>query len=268
MLVDVHAHVYPPNFPDSSLPALLATARDRGVVAIVNVPESLRDCETVFALSHRFPMLRPAAGLHPVQGGRSVVKEEVGPVLEFVRQHVDEIVAVGECGLDYSPHVFRATPEVSEADQREEQLAVFRAQLSLAAELNLPVNVHSRSAGHHAITEILSYPNLPAVLHAFDGRAAHAVRAAQSGLHLSVPSSIVRDPTIRKWVAAVPLDSLLLETDSPALPAERGGASQPADVDIAAREIAAIKGVGFDIVAAITGENARKLFPGIDRVGG
>lgn len=137
----------------------------------------------------------PNAGLHPVQatasgedgapGCRSATLEELPPVLDFIRSNADRLVAVGEVGLDFSPHVLRndllmAGPGGNEAAKAAQRL-IFEQQIALAMELGLPLNVHSRSAGHHAIDCLIRCGTTSALLHAFDGKLQHAVRGAAAG---------------------------------------------------------------------------------------
>lgn len=89
--------------------------------------------------------------------------------------------------------------------------------LAWGQELGLAVNVHSRSAGHHAIALLQEAGVNRAVLHAFDGKAHYAEQGAALGYYFSVPPSVVRSPHMQKMVKRLPLDSLLLETDAPAL---------------------------------------------------
>ncbi|CAI5982924.1 unnamed protein product [Closterium sp. NIES-64] len=136
------------------------------------------------------------------------------------------------------------------------QREVFQRQLSLAAELGLPVNVHSRSAGHHAIEEIVQ-SGLPAtsaaLMHAFDGRLVHAERAERhGGFFFSVPPSVVRSPQTQKLVKGLPLSCLVLETDSPALAPEKGATNEPCNIVVSCREIARIHGVTVAEVAKTT----------------
>jgi len=106
-----------------------------------------------------------------------------------------------------------------------------------------------------------------ALLHAFDGRAAHALSAVARSprFYFSVPPSTVRSPQMQKLVAALPLERLVLETDAPALPPVKGGVNTPANVTESLREVARIKGVGVDEAATVTSENAVRLFPRLRR---
>lgn len=268
--IDCHAHVYPPLFPEDEIKSIQQRAWDDGVRAIVTVPETLEDAEKVLQLSKAYPLLKPCAGIHPVQpipnhndpntpACRSVAMEEVYPMLEFIRQHHQDLVAIGEIGLDFSPHVFRGNEEESKEIQRN----VFREQLKLAKELDLPVNVHSRSAGHYCIEELVHLGIQKALLHAFDGKAGHALKGAEHGYFFSVPPSIVRSPQMQKLVKQVPIQNLVLETDSPALPPIAKETNYPWNVSISCAEIARIKGMGVEEVADIMMENTKRLFPRI-----
>lgn len=186
---------------------------------------------------------------------------EVQPVLDFIRHHADQLVAVGEIGLDFSPHVVG-----NNTDLREVQQAVFQHQVLLANELGLPVNVHSRSAGHYAIEALISNGAQGALLHAFDGKLGHALKGAQAGFYFSVPPSIVRSPQNQKLVKGLPLDRLVLETDSPALGPEKAGVNVPANIQISCAEIARIKGLSVAEVQQITTENALRLFPRLNNM--
>ncbi|GAB5592918.1 hypothetical protein Unana1_07818 [Umbelopsis nana] len=147
-----------------------------------------------------------------------------------------------------------------EEHYREVQRQVFRQQIELAINADLPLNVHSRSAGHYAIEELQKAGAQRAVLHAFDGKASHALKGVEAGYYFSVPPSIVRSPQKQKLVASLPLSHLLLETDSPALGPNKDEDNQPSNVHISAMEIARIKNEQISEVIRITGENAHKLF--------
>jgi TatD DNase family protein len=269
MLIDCHAHCYTPQYSKPDLEQLWAGSRAAGLAAIVTVPESLDDCHTVLQLAAEQPLVKACAGLHPVQpvhtdkpysGVRCVALEDLPPALEFIRQHADQLVAVGEVGLDFSPHVIGSS-DTSSQEGRAVQQQVFAAQIQAANDLGLPLNVHSRSAGHYAIDTLVQNNAGGALLHAFDGRAVHALKAVAAGYYLSVPASVVRSPHMQKLVQQLPLDHLVLETDSPALGPDKGGSNQPSNVRLACSYLAKAKGLSEMEVAAITTANAMKLFP-------
>jgi TatD DNase family protein len=151
-LIDCHAHLS--HFSDASLVDVLEGASAAGVAAIVAVSEGLADGKRTLALCTAHPRLvRPCVGLHPAQASgltapgapqwRSATEEELPAVLALIRGNAQRLVGVGEVGLDFSPHVQRAGDGGA---GRDVQRRIFAAQLALAAELGLPVNVHSRRA--------------------------------------------------------------------------------------------------------------------------
>lgn len=163
---------------------------------------------------------------------------------------------MGEVGLNFSPHVLRGDKSLKDV-----QLRVFAEQIRAANELGLPLNVHSRSAGHYAIEALIANGANSALLHAFDGKLGHALKGPSAGFCFSVPPSIVRSNQKQKLVTGLHLDSIVLETDSPALGAEKGVDNCPANVQISCAEVARLKGVSVEDVVQITTENALKLFP-------
>jgi TatD DNase family protein len=199
--------------------------------------------------------LAPCLGLHPDRfSDRRPVFDpaELERVTAQIRANRFQIVAIGEVGLDR----WVCQDEAKRAAQRE----AFARIVDLARKLDLPLNVHSRSAGHHAIDMLLEKDARRVLMHAFDGKPVHALRGAEAGFLFSIPPSIVRSPQKQKLVKALPLSALALETDSPVLGAERDQRNEPAQITVALRAIAEIKGLGEEEVARQTTENARRLF--------
>ncbi|KAK9702218.1 hypothetical protein K7432_011346 [Basidiobolus ranarum] len=269
-MFDCHAHIYSTQFLGKDITIILQEAELVGVKGILSVPEKLSDVDEIQELANLNPIIKPCAGLHPVQVEkdgkvRSVMEVEVGPMIEKIRElnEKQKIFAIGEIGLDFSPHVLSSeiNPKVSAEKLKEIQCYVFSAQLKVARELNLAVNVHSRSAGHYAISMLEAHKIELAVLHAYDGKASSAKKGVELGYYFSIPPSILRSPQKQKLVSVVPLSNLLLETDSPALGPEKGVDNVPSNLIISAREIARIKDVSVEEVIRITTENAYKVFP-------
>jgi TatD DNase family protein len=246
-LVDVHAHLYGDAFSED-LDDVLGRAEKAGVQGILAVSEGVSDVEEILALARRYPLIKPCAGLHPAV----LDWEEAQEMVAFIRGHRESLVAIGEVGLDYWV--------AKEVSQRELQRRIFTCQISLARELELPVNVHSRSAGRHTI-ELLRENGLRDVLmHAFDGKASSAREGLEAGYYFSIPPSIVRSPQKQKLVRHLPLERLMLESDSPVLGPTTTERNEPSNVALACRWVAQIKGIPADEVARMTTENARRLF--------
>ncbi|KAJ1976167.1 putative deoxyribonuclease tatdn3 [Dimargaris xerosporica] len=238
-------------------------------------------------------------GVHPVQPNATYTEATlnqgshgISPILPKVRAvrpdelpslwtqalttqlpHHPEWVGIGEVGLDYSPHVLRlAGPETSKAAQTQ----VFVQQIQLAQRCQLPINVHSRQAGRHVLdliethygtnhsnqtTGILTTPTIPVLLHAFDGRPSVVRRGLALGCYFSIPPAVTFDSTFQRLVQLVPLDRLVLESDTPALGPVPQQPNAPMSVKTSAEYIARIKGLTLVQVADATTRNALRLFP-------
>ena len=146
--------------------------------------------------------------------------------------------------------------------ERTRQRTVLSRFVALSNELGLPLNVHSRSAGHYTIDHLIESGAQRVLMHAFDGRASYALAGVEAGFFFSIPPSIVRSPQKQKLVRRLPLDALLLETDSPVLGPTREERNEPANVRVSAEAIAAIKDVPVDEVLEVTTRNAVALFGG------
>lgn len=246
--VDTHTHLNDPAF-DADLEAVLERARQAGVRAIVVVGESLADAEKNLTLTDAYrELLRPAAGLFPTRLDRA----EAERLEALLRSHPERWIAVGEVGLDYW--------KVQQEEERELQRELFARFIALSIELDLPLNVHSRSAGRQTIELLLAHGARRVQMHAFDGRAAKALPAVEAGYMFSVPPSIVRSAQKQKLVKRLPLSSLLLETDSPVLGATPSERNEPAKVRVSARAVAELKGISEGEVLEVTTDNALRLY--------
>lgn len=255
-MIDCHAHLALVDFDDDR-PDVLERARQTGVKRIVVVGEDLPDDRRVLEVCGRHrAVLYPAVGLHPdrfAEDRPAPSDKEIEAVCDLARRHRSEIVAIGEVGLDYWA--------VKDDQRRAMQRRCLERMAALAAELNLPLNVHSRSAGHYTL-DLLAACNAKRVLmHAFDGKAGYAQQAAESrGWLFSIPPSVVRSAQKQKLVRVLSLESIALESDSPVLGPDPGERNEPANLTHAVRCIAAIKGVSEKEVREITDRNARRLF--------
>ncbi|KAJ3213132.1 putative deoxyribonuclease tatdn3 [Dinochytrium kinnereticum] len=275
-LIDCHAHFYPPNFDEPFIRQhlLLRTRPELMLDRVILTPESLDDFDVVLNLCSSISStltttggngakLFTCLGLHPVHAIQ--FHETLDGVLTRIRESANHIVGVGEIGLDFSPWVLQSQQTHLNTTDLDSikllQKHVFKSQVLEAKSLNLPVNVHSRNAGHHAIAVLEECEMLHrSLLHAFDGAPKHAVRAASLGATFSVAPILVRDPAMRRWIERVPMESLVLESDAPALAPEKGAVNVPANVGMACEALAGVKGVSVEEVARLTRANAMRLF--------
>jgi len=246
-LVDTHTHLCSREF-DGDRDQVIERAKAAGVRGIIAVGETLKDAEKNLSLSKQYSLLHPAAGLYPTILDIAQARR----LHEFILAHPSELTAIGEVGLDYW--------KVKGEDDREIQREIFRHFIRLSKQLDLPLNVHSRSAGRHALSLLLEENAKKVQLHAFDGKAATALKGVEAGFFFSIPTSIVRSRQKQKLVRRLPLSALLVETDSPVLGDDPGTRNEPANVVQSVRTIAEIKGIPAEEAAEAILENTRRLY--------
>jgi TatD DNase family protein len=246
-IADTHAHLCDPAF-DPDLDLVLERAVAAGLSAVIAVGENMEDAEKNLALAARHPMVRAAAGLYP----KYIDLELAGKMRDFIRSNKEKLAAIGEVGLDYWI--------VKEEPEREKQREILRSFIDLSLELDLPLNVHSRSAGRHAVDVLLERPARKVQLHAFDGKVSAALPAVEAGFFFSIPPSIIRSEQKQKLVKKLPLSCLLIETDSPVLGPVARERNEPANAFFAVKAIAELKGIQESEVIEAVKWNARRLY--------
>ena len=258
-MIDSHCHLADEVFA-ADLEAVVVRAREAGLERALTILAAGDDKEEAQAarLLSLWPGVRFAVGVHP--HAASAFSEAPDEAAVRVRQQIARTPAaraIGEIGLDY--HYDFATPAV--------QQKVFRAQVSLACELDLPVVIHTREADEDTV-RILSDTTAGrppgGVLHCFTGGPALARAALELGFYISL-SGIITFPKaeeLRETVRAVPLDRVLIETDSPFLAPvpHRGKRNEPAYVARVAQTVAEMHGLSADDVRRRTAANFHALF--------
>jgi TatD DNase family protein len=255
VIVDTHAHLCDPLF-DPDRAEVIERAVAAGVSSVIIVGETLVDARRNTDLAALYPSLRPAAGLYPSHLDLS----HAGQVASFIRRERDRLVAIGEVGLDFWV--------VKNEAQREIQQEIFRGFIELAREVDLPLNVHSRSAGRQAVAMLLDLGARRVQLHAFDAKVGSALPAVEAGYLFSIPPSVVRSRQKEKLVKALPLSSLLVESDSPVLGPSPGERNEPANVMVALQAIAEIKNVRREEVLEAVSRNTERLYGAVRRGNG
>jgi len=246
-LIDTHAHICDPAF-DRDRAEVLRRARKAGVVAIIAVGENLADARKNLELAKKYPMLKPTAGLYPTV----LDLNQAGEMADFIQQNQSHLVAIGEVGLDYWV--------VKEEQEKTVQREILKQFIELSKKLNLPLNIHSRSAGRHAIALLLENNASRVQMHAFDGKAAAAMPAVEAGYFFSIPPSVTRSRQKQKLVKRLPLSCLLIETDSPVLGPSPDERNEPANIRHSVKAIAALKDISEETVIAAVSENTERLY--------
>ena len=245
--MDTHAHLCDPLF-DNDRDEVLERAMNAGVSAIVVVSETLSDVHKNLELASRYPGLWPTGGLYPTHLDLS----EVSKINALIRKERHRFLAIGEIGLDYWV--------VKQESERERQREIFHEFIDLSLELDLPLNIHSRSAGRVAIDLLLKRGARRVQMHAFDGKASSALPAAEAGYFFSIPPSVIRSPQKQKLVKRLPLSNLLVETDSPVLGPHPGERNEPSNIMISVSAISELKDVSKEEVMETVLENTNRLY--------
>ncbi len=246
-LTDTHAHLCDPVFA-ADMQEVLLRAWQGGVGTVIAVAETMDDAVRNLDLARQHSGVLPAAGLYPGNADIDAAQE----MLEFIRREYSNLWAIGEVGLD-----FRLAQ--TEAD-KELQLEVFKAFIRLSLELDLPLNIHSRSAGRHAVELLLEHGAGKVQMHAFDGKYGAAAPAVEAGFFFSVPPSAVFSRQKQKLLNQLPLSSLLLETDAPVLGPNPDERNEPANLLVSLKAVAEIKNISEQEVREAVRENIRRLY--------
>ena len=246
-----HAH-YDDEAFDEDRDMLLSTLPEAGVSLVLNPGCDVESSRAAVALAARYPHVYAAVGLHPENCG-GCGEAEFAAIRALCGQK--KVVAVGEIGLDYY---------WAENPPRDFQQSVFRRQIELALELDLPVIVHDRDAHGDSLDIVREYPELRGVFHCFSGSPEMAEELLKRGWYLGFDGPITyKNAKKTPEVAALcPMDRLLLETDSPYLSPvpNRGKRNDSRNLSWIAARIAEIKGCAPEEVAAAATENGKRLF--------
>jgi TatD DNase family protein len=253
-LIDSHAHIQGKEFAGET-EAVIRRALEAGVeqIIVIGGAGEMSSNTAAVALAESYANLYATVGMHP-HDAKQFGEQELGQ-LRKLSAH-SKVIAVGETGLDY---YYNHSP-------REVQRQVFAQFISLADETELPLVVHERDAAHEAADLLRGEAKgkVPGVIHCFTGDYVAARSYLDLGFYLSFTGIITfkNAEPLREVVRKVPLDRMLVETDSPYLTPvpHRGKRNEPAYVRLVAETVAQIKGVSLEEVAHTTTCNVRELF--------
>ena len=251
MLFDTHAH-YDDEAFDPDRDAVLSALPEQGVGLVLNPGCDLPSSRKAAAYAQAYPHVYAAVGIHPENCG-GFVPADIETLRELARQ--PKVAAIGEIGLDYY---------WAENPPRDLQQRVFRDQLALAEELDLPVIVHDRDAHRDCLDLVRAHPNARGVFHCYSGSLEDARVLLERGWMLSFTGSLTfhnarRAPEVAAWM---PLERLMLETDAPYMAPEpyRGQRCDSAMIARCAEKVAQLRGISPEEVLRITLENGKRFF--------
>ncbi len=252
MIFESHAH-YDDEAFDEDRDRLLEGLRENGIGYVVNIGANIQTTKNTIGLAEKYPFIYGAAGVHPSDADE--LNEENFAWLKDQCSH-PKIVAVGEIGLDY----YWNEPD------REIQKKWFERQLNMAREVGLPVIIHSRDAAKDTldIMKAADAADMGGVVHCFSYTKEVAKEYLDMDYYFGIGGVVTfqNAKKLKEAVEYIPMEKILLETDSPYLsPAPyRGKRNSSLHIPLIAKQIALIKGMDYDEVVHITEENAKRLF--------
>ena len=258
MLVDSHCHLDFPDFADE-LDDIVARAGAAGVGIMVTIGTRLDQFERVLAVAERYDNVYCTIGVHPHEAAGEGPTDPHGLI---ARAAHPKVVGIGETGLDY---YYDHSP-------REEQQRSFRVHIAAARATGLPLIVHSRDADDDMaaiLRQEMEAGAFTGVMHCFSSSQQLAAAAVELGLYISLSGILTfkKADDLRALAGELPLDRLLVETDSPYLAPvpHRGKRNEPAFVVHTASQLAALRGLSEDEIAVATTDNFFALFRGVKR---
>lgn len=256
---DTHAHYTDERFAaefEGGADAAIRECFADGMAGIVNVGTNLENSRRAVMQAKNYPLMYAAVGIHPSDIGMSGGFDEEMSALSALLsgREEDGIVALGEIGLDYHWQPY----------DKELQAKYLDAQLSLAREMDIPVIIHDREAHGDCFEAVLRHPGVRGVFHSYSGSAEMALELCRRGFYISFSGTVTFKNArhVRSVVEEVPRDRILVETDCPYLTPEpyRGRLNYSAYAAYTAAAVGAVLDIGAGEAAALTAENARRLF--------
>ncbi|MDO8511202.1 MAG: TatD family hydrolase [Nanoarchaeota archaeon] len=264
-LIDVHCHLNH-EFFKGKVDDVIKRAKKAGVVAIVVSGVNPASNKEVLTLVNKYPdILRASLGIYPIdalgiQPEGAGMAHHKGPIdlekeFKFIEQNIDKVTSIGEVGADFH----WADKEKTYAQQADN----FRKIIRFAIKIKKPLVIHSRKAEEECLQileEEIKNKEIPVIQHCFSGRKSLMTKGTELGHYFSIPPCIVKSSNFQTLVKKVPLTQLLTETDSPWLSPYKEGMNEPAFVTESIKQIAIVKELPEEEVAAQIWKNYQKIF--------
>ena len=246
MLIDCHVHLDP--FPDDEVSQILDRARGVGVGLVVSAGTTVESSARSVELSSRFPELFCGVGVHPMDLLGPIDEATYGR-LRHLATSTEKVLVMSEIGLDF----------MEGAPDRALQYQAFREQVRLARELSIPIVFHSREAHEETLRVLLEERayEVGGIMHYFQAGLETARRAIDLGFHISLARPLLRLPELQQVASALPLGSIVLETDAAPQPfkAKRQNWTEPRHLTEVAEKLAELQGRSVEEVEATTSHN-------------
>jgi TatD DNase family protein len=248
-VADAHAHLS----ELQNLDAVIRRAAQSGLFAITSMGMDVKSNLKTLQLSKDYETssvkVLPALGLHPW----GLVETSIEPTIAQIRQNIDRIAGVGEVGLDYWLKGIKKDPSIKQV-----QRSAFKDAIMVAKESDKPITVHSRGAWADCFDMVVELGAKKVIFHWFSGPTELLKKIVDQGFYISATPAIEYSKDHRTAVLNVPLENLLLETDSPVKYGDIS--SEPKDVLIPLKEVCKLKGLAMEDVAEKTTENFSRIY--------
>ncbi|ELC8443477.1 TatD family hydrolase [Clostridium perfringens] len=250
-IFDTHAHYDSDSF-DEDREAVIKELKENGVIGVLNCGSDLYGLRKSVELAKNFDMFYAAVGIHP-ENADEFNEEVIKEIREYVKY--EKVKAIGEIGLDYY---------WDENPPREVQKEIFRAQMKLADELNLPVIIHDRDAHGDTLEIMKEFPNVIGVVHCFSGSVEFAKECIKLGYYIGF-TGVLTFKNAKKLVDVcreIPADRMLVETDCPFMaPVPFRGKRNKSDyIEYIIDKMSEIRGISGEEMNEILLNNKRNLF--------
>lgn len=251
LIIDSHAHLDDPKF-EADRVDIIESLKESGIELVINPGADRPTSEAAFELANLYDNIYAAVGTHP-HSADELTDKDLDRYREMAKS--ERVIAIGEIGLDY---YYDNSP-------RDLQKEAFIKQMKLAEELNLPVIIHTREASGDTYDILESFKDkVYGVMHCYSGSVEMAKRYLDLGYYISLagPVTFKNSRVAKEVAAAVPIDKLLIETDSPYLSPEpkRGRRNEPKHTLYVAECIAEIRNMDLDELIEVTNENTKRVF--------
>jgi len=253
MFIDSHAHLDDERF-DGDRELLISSLKDNKIDIVLNIGADLKTSKASVKLAQEYDNIFAVVGVHP-HDAKDVDENYIEQLRELAKE--EKVVAIGEIGLDF---YYDNSP-------RDIQRKIFLEQINLAKELNLPIVIHTRDAAQETfdiLKEAANEGNIKGVMHCYSGSVEMALEYIKLGFYISIggPVTFKKSRVSKEVAATIPLEKLLIETDSPYLTPEpyRGKRNEPMFVKYTAETIAEVRGISVEELGEVTSRNVKELF--------
>ena len=246
-IVDVHCHLESEAYNGGKRDEVIKRAISNRVI-MVTTPLTYKEREIALELKSRY-----SDWVYLVTGSHPLIDEDIEKVVDFIEKHRKIVVGIGEVGLDFKP-------PSNQLPIMKKQVEKFEFFIDFAKDLDLPLVIHSRSAGRQVLEVLIRKKAERVLLHAFSGNVKYVRKGLQAGYFFTASTTSLRNTQKIRLVKTVPLEQLMLETDAPVLPPIDGVVNEPVYVLISAFAASKIKDEDILNVIEVTTLNAKEFF--------